>query len=86
MAKAAPASTGHLVHGMGTALETPAWPKIEVGEAEAILARFPAAGRVERLLWHSPRPFSAATLIDTTRGQFLLKRHDRHVRSAAELA
>lgn len=86
MAKAAPASTGHLVHGMGTALETPAWPMIEVGEADAVLARFPAAGRIERLLWHSPRPFSAATLIDTTRGQFLLKRHDRHVRSAAELS
>jgi Ser/Thr protein kinase RdoA (MazF antagonist) len=71
MAKAAPASTGHLVHGMGTALETPAWPMIELGEAEAVLARFPEAGRIEQLLWHSPRPFSAATLIDTTRGQFL---------------
>lgn len=71
---------------MGTALEMPVWPMIEAGEAEAVLARFPAAGRIEGLLWHSPRPFSAAALIDTTHGQFLLKRHDRHVRSAAGLS
>ena len=85
MAQAADTSAGHLVHGMGTALETPAWPMIAAGEAETVLAHFPSVGRIEGLRWHSPRPFSAATLIDTTRGQFLLKRHDRHVRSAAEL-
>ncbi|MGA1798913.1 phosphotransferase [Sphingomonas sp. 4RDLI-65] len=71
---------------MGTELETPVWPAIEDDEAEAVLARFPAAGRIEGLRWHSPRPFSAATLVDTTRGSFLLKRHDRHVRSVSGLA
>jgi Ser/Thr protein kinase RdoA (MazF antagonist) len=77
---------GHLVHGMGIAMEAPTWPAITDDEAEAVLARFPAAGHIEGLRWHSPRPFSAATLVDTTRGPFLLKRHDRQVRSVAGLA
>jgi Ser/Thr protein kinase RdoA (MazF antagonist) len=77
---------GHLVHGMGPDLEAPTWPAITPDEAVAVLARFPSAGRIEGLRWHSPRPFSAATLVDTTRGPFLLKRHDRRVRSIVELA
>lgn len=80
------AITGHLVHGMGKTLETPAWPAIEADEAAAVLDRFPAAGRIEGLRWHSPRPFSAAALIDTAGGQFLLKRHDCRVRSVEGLA
>jgi Ser/Thr protein kinase RdoA (MazF antagonist) len=77
---------GHLVHGMGTDLQAPTWPAITDAEAAAVLGQFPAAGRIEGLRWHSPRPFSAAALIDTTRGPFLLKRHDRQVRSIAGLA
>ena len=76
----------HLVHGMGTELEAPAWPAITAAEADAALARFPAAGRVEGLLWHSPRPFSAAALVQTTGGAFVLKRHHRRVRTPAGLA
>jgi Ser/Thr protein kinase RdoA (MazF antagonist) len=71
---------------MGPDLEAPTWPAITPDEAVAVLARFPSAGRIEGLRWHSPRPFSAATLVDTTRGPFLLKRHDRQVRSIVELA
>ena len=76
----------HLVHGMGTALEAPTWPAITGGEAEAALARFPAAGRMTGLHWHSPRPFSAATLAHTTNGAFLLKRHHHRVRTIEGLA
>jgi len=71
---------------MGTDLEAPTWPAITDDEAAAILLRFPASGRIDGTRWNSPRPFSAATLIDTTRGPFFLKRHDRQVRSVAELA
>ena len=71
----------HLVHGMVTAMESPTWPAITADEAEAVLARFPAAGRMTGLHWHSPRPFSAATLAHTTGGTFLVKRHHRSVRS-----
>jgi Ser/Thr protein kinase RdoA (MazF antagonist) len=71
---------------MGTALETPTWPAITPAEAEAILARFPGAGRLVGLRWHSPRPFSAATLLQTSRGEFLLKRHHKRLRSPESLA
>jgi Ser/Thr protein kinase RdoA (MazF antagonist) len=71
---------------MGTELEAPTWPAITHAEAETILARFPAAGRVGALAWHSPRPFSAAALVETDGGAFLLKRHHRTVRTPAALA
>ncbi|MES3042399.1 phosphotransferase enzyme family protein [Sphingomonas faeni] len=76
----------HLVHGMGNAMEAPTWPAITADEANAVIARFPAAGRLTGLHWHSPRPFSAATLAHTTQGAFLLKRHHRSVRSIEGLA
>jgi len=82
----ASALTDHLVHGMGTALEAPTWPAITAEEAEAVLARFPEAGRMTGLRWHSPRPFSAAALVDTTHGAFVLKRHHYRVRSCEGLA
>jgi Ser/Thr protein kinase RdoA (MazF antagonist) len=77
---------GHLVHGMGTMLEAPTWPAITTPEAEAILAQFPDAGQFARLSWHSPRPFSAAALMATDRGEFVLKRHHPRLRSPAALA
>jgi Ser/Thr protein kinase RdoA (MazF antagonist) len=76
----------HLVHGMGTEWETPTWPAITPDEAQAVLARFPTAGRMTGLHWHSPRPFSAATQVHTTHGKFLLKRHHYLVRSIEGLA
>lgn len=77
---------GHRVHGMGLGMEAPTWPAITDDEAAAVLARFPAATPITGLRWHSPRPFSAATLIDTADGALLLKRHDQRVRSVAGLA
>lgn len=85
MSGAAPLAS-HRVHGMGAALETPTWPAITAVEAEAILARFPGTGRLVGLRWHSPRPFSAATLLQTSRGEFLLKRHHKRLRSPESLA
>lgn len=79
-------SRDHLVHGMGLALEEPVWPAIMPAEAEAVVARFLGAGRLIGLRWHSPRPFSAATLVQTSRGEFFLKRHHRLLRSLCSLA
>lgn len=76
----------HLVHGMGMAMEAPTWPAITMAEAEAALAHFPAAGRLIGLDWHSPRPFSAATLARTGGGEFFLKRHHQSLRTPAALA
>jgi len=83
---AAVPTTDHLVHGMGLALEAPVWPAITSAEATEVLARYPQAAPVEALRWHSPRPFSAATLIETRGDTLLLKRHDRRVRTIAGLA
>jgi Ser/Thr protein kinase RdoA (MazF antagonist) len=71
---------------MGMALEAPTWPVITAPQAEAVLPLFPEAGRLERLCWHSPRPFSAATLVQTDRDHFVLKRHHHRLRSPAALA
>lgn len=71
---------------MGMELEAPAWPAITPDEAERVLAQFPEAGKPAALHWHSPRPFSAATLVRTSAGEFLLKRHHRLLRTPASLA
>ncbi len=76
----------HRVHGIGTGLVAPAWPAITAAEAEAILACYPVAGRLVALRWHSPRPFSAATLVETGGGAFFLKRHHRRLRTLYALA
>ena len=68
------------------AWEAPTWPAITADEARAILARFPDAGEFAGLRWHSPRPFSAAVLVETDRGAFFLKRHHRLVRTPEALA
>ena len=82
MASGAP----HLVHGMGLALEAPAWPAITRAEATETLKNFPQAGALTDLHWHSPRPFSAAALIETTKGEYILKRHHHTVRTPENLA
>lgn len=71
---------------MGMALEAPTWPAITHAEVEHVLTRFPGAGRLIRLNWHSPRPFSAAALIDTDQGAYFLKRHHDRLRTPAALA
>lgn len=76
----------HLVHGMGTALEAPTWPAITEPEAAAILSQFPAAGQLAEIRWHSPRPFSAAAIVATDKGEFLVKRHHRRLRTPGALS
>lgn len=75
----------HLVHGMGTDMAAPSWPAITAEEAATVVAQFPAAGPLEHVHWHSPRPFSAAALIETGQGMFLLKRHHRRMRTPDQL-
>lgn len=71
---------------MGLAMEAPTWPAITADEAGAVLAHFSGMGRMTGLHWHSPRPFSAATLVHTTTGTFLLKRHHHRIRTVEGLA
>ncbi|KQR78957.1 aminoglycoside phosphotransferase [Burkholderia sp. Leaf177] len=63
------------------------WPLITREEAEAVFEQFPFIGAVTGLTWHSPRPFSAAVLIDTSSGDTLfMKRHHASIRDVQGLA
>ena len=72
-------------HTMRAAAGPPDWPRLQPGEIESILTAWglPAAGMQVR--WHSPRPLSAAAIIDLPDGPLFVKRHHRSVRMAAEL-
>lgn len=72
----------HLVHGMGTENVAPDWPALTLGEVDAVLRRYPQAGGAHALTWRSPRPLSAAGLVQTARGgSVFVKRHHWRVRS-----
>lgn len=79
-------SVSHLVHGLGTTSVVPDWPPLTVAEVDAVLRRFPEAGGAGTLTWRSPRPLSAAGLVETARGgSVFVKRHHRSVRPVAGL-
>ncbi len=74
----------HRVHGVGTDEVPPDWPPLQPAEIAALLARYPAfASDHWRIAWHSPRPLSAAALVDTIRGPIFVKRHHVSVRTPA---
>lgn len=76
----------HLVHGMGLEPVAPDWPELTLAEADALLRRFPEAGSAVQIVWHSPRPLSAAGLVRTARGgKVFVKRHHGAVRPVSGL-
>jgi Ser/Thr protein kinase RdoA (MazF antagonist) len=68
------------VHGLNGAMELPDWPALTLAEVDGLLRGFPQAGEARRILSVSPRPFSAAGLVETAGGQLFVKRHARAVR------
>lgn len=74
-----------IAHGPAGALVEPDWPPLTLTEVDALLRRYPgpggAAGGALRLLMVSPRPFSAASVVETRQGQVFVKRHHQSVRS-----
>jgi Ser/Thr protein kinase RdoA (MazF antagonist) len=72
-------------HGMGTELVRPDWAPITLKEANKVLAFYPQLQQVSELVWHSPRPFSSATIAQTSEGKLFIKRHHHSVRSAEAL-
>ncbi|MCP1625366.1 phosphotransferase enzyme family protein [Pseudomonas nitroreducens] len=75
--------TKRLSHGMGLEPVEPDWPALTEMEVASLLEGFGQADA--RLTWHSPRPFSAAALVETARGPLFVKRHHPSVRSVAQL-
>lgn len=68
------------MHGMDGALAEHDWPPLALDELHPLLHEFPTVGAAAEILSVSPRPFSAAGLVRTTRGKVFIKRHHRSVR------
>ncbi|MFC5435493.1 phosphotransferase enzyme family protein [Rhodanobacter umsongensis] len=75
----------HLAHGLAGDEIRADWPPLTAGEATTLLRNYPVLGAPVRIEWHSPRPLSAACLVETTTGIVFVKRHHRSVRSIATL-
>jgi Ser/Thr protein kinase RdoA (MazF antagonist) len=75
----------HLAHGLAGDNTPPDWPPLTASEVETLLHGYPALGTLRRIDWHSPRPLSAACLVDMDHGRVFVKRHHHSVRSVNTL-
>lgn len=75
----------HKAHGLAGEWEQPDWPALTLPEVDALLRRYPQAGGATRMISVSPRPFSAASVVETVQGPVFVKRHARSVRARAGL-
>jgi len=69
-----------IAHGMDGTLVPPDWLPLTLDEVCALLAQFPALGEPTRILTVSPRPFSAAGVVSTSKSNVFIKRHHHSVR------
>jgi Ser/Thr protein kinase RdoA (MazF antagonist) len=67
-------------HGLDGTLVEPDWPPLTLDEIRALLEHFPAIGEPVAIVSASPRPFSAASVVETRLGHIFIKRHSRLVR------
>ena len=72
-------------HGMGRDLVEPDWPPLTDAEVSAVLARYGRAIGPAGIRWRSPRPMSAAALVDCDGAEVFVKRHHVRVRTAGQL-
>lgn len=75
----------HRVHGLAGDSVAPDWPALADADVAALLRGYPQLGPPHRIVWRSPRPLSAACLVETAAGVVFVKRHHRSVRSPATL-
>ena len=78
--------TGLLSHGMDTDAVAADWPALTMEEVCTVLAHYPDTGTPQQLVWHSPRPFSAACVVQTSVGNVFIKRHHHVIRTVGQLA
>ena len=76
----------HLAHGLAGDNTPPDWPTLTATEVDTLLRGYPQLGAPTRIEWHSPRPLSAACLVETSSGVVFIKRHHHRVRSVATLS
>lgn len=77
--------SSHRVHGLAGDEIAPDWPALTGDEVHALLDAMPQLVPPRQIVWRSPRPLSAACLVQTGAGTVFVKRHHRSVRSAATL-
>jgi Ser/Thr protein kinase RdoA (MazF antagonist) len=77
--------TGRVVHGVAGTATLAAWPGLTRDELAPVLEAYPDLGAVRAVTWHSPRPFAASGLVACDHATVFVKRHDRRVRSQADL-
>lgn len=77
--------SSHRVHGLAGEDTAPDWPALDRSEIDGLLAHYPSVGEVRAIEWHSPRPLSAACLVQAASGALFVKRHHERVRSIALL-
>jgi len=75
-----------LAHGLDGSLVQPDWPPLTLYEIDSVLQHFPAAGTPQAIISTSPRPLSAAAVVQTSTARIFIKRHARAVRDAIGLA
>ena len=76
----------HRVQGLAHDEVIADWPPIEAPALAGLAHHFRQLADAGPIRWHSPRPFSAAAIVDTRHGPLFVKRHSPGVRSAATLA
>jgi Ser/Thr protein kinase RdoA (MazF antagonist) len=76
----------HRVHGLAGDEIVPDWPALTADEVAQLLADVPTADASPRIVWHSPRPLSAACLVETGDRSLFVKRHHASVRPPTALA
>ena len=72
-------------HGMDGTLVEPDWPPLTLGEVSELLHQYPAVSEPILIEFASPRPFSAAAVVKTAKGEVFVKRHHRLVRDCEGL-
>jgi Ser/Thr protein kinase RdoA (MazF antagonist) len=72
-------------HGLDGQLVQPDWPVLRLDEVDQLLRSFPQAQGAESILSYSPRPFSAASIVQTPVGKVFVKRHHHSVRDRHSL-
>jgi len=73
------------VHSMRVDQAPPDWPRLDAEELRALLEHWGLGSGEARLIWHSPRPLSAAAIVALTDRRLFVKRHHRAVRTVVEL-
>lgn len=72
-------------HGLDGTLVEPDWPPLTLSEVRILRDHFPSVSAPVAILSASPRPFSAASIVETLHNRVFIKRHARAVRDASGL-